>query len=209
MNETVAKLTGLSLLLIVVWIIVYWLTPSEPRITFADIEGERDASLLTGEPPKKDGGERPAPIEPPPRRVELPPAVLPPEFIDHIVQKNESFESIAKKYFGPKAGASIIAKANPFVDPLRIQPGRVLRIPKDPGNIQGVPTAPVKPEVSPRTTSNTYVVKSGDSLSKIASKVYGDSRMAKKIFDANKDRMKNIDSLKVGQELIIPDVKPE
>lgn len=89
---------------------------------------------------------------------------------------------------------------------MRIQPGRVLRIPKDPGNIQGVPTvAPVKEPA----VAKTYVVKPGDSLSKIASKIYGDSRMAKRIFEANKDRMKNIDSLKVGQELVLPDVKPE
>ena len=206
MNETVAKLTGLSLLLIVVWIIVYWLTPSEPRITFADIQGERDVASVANEPVRSQVVDRPAPTEPAQRRSDPPPAIRPPEFFDHIVQKNESFESIAKKYFGPKAGAAIIAKANPFVDPMRIQPGRVLRIPKDPGNIQGVPTvAPVKEPA----VAKTYVVKPGDSLSKIASKIYGDSRMAKKIFEANKDRMKNIDSLKVGQELVLPDVKPE
>ena len=38
MNETVAKLAGLSLLLIAVWIAVYWITPAEPRVTFADLE---------------------------------------------------------------------------------------------------------------------------------------------------------------------------
>lgn len=206
MNETVAKLTGLSLLLIVVWIVVYWLTPAEPRITFADIQGEREpdrAELIPITPSKPESA---VPVEPVrPKEPTPTPAVVPPKFVEHVVLKDETFESIAKKYFGQKAGAAIIAKANPFVDPMRLQPGRVLRIPIDPSNIQGIPSSPQKSEAK----SKTYVVKQGDSLSKIASRIYGDSKMAKRIFEANKDRMKNIDSLKVGQELVLPDVKPE
>jgi len=51
----------------------------------------------------------------------------------------------------------------------------------------------------------TYVVKKGDSLSKIAKEMYGDVKLWKKIFEANKATIKNPDLIKVGQELIIPD----
>ena len=51
----------------------------------------------------------------------------------------------------------------------------------------------------------TYVVKKGDSLSKIAKEFYNDAKMWKKIFQANKDQIKNPDLIRPGQKLIIPD----
>ena len=54
----------------------------------------------------------------------------------------------------------------------------------------------------------TYTVKSGDSLSKIAKKKYGNANLWKTIYEANKDRIKNPDLIQVGWELKIP-AKPE
>jgi len=51
----------------------------------------------------------------------------------------------------------------------------------------------------------TYVVKRGDSLSKIAKEIYGDVKLWKKIFEANKDKIKNPDLIRPGQELTIPE----
>jgi nucleoid-associated protein YgaU len=50
----------------------------------------------------------------------------------------------------------------------------------------------------------TYVVQSGDSLSKIAEKVYGDSGRWQEIFDANKDQIADPNAIRPGQELLIP-----
>ena len=55
----------------------------------------------------------------------------------------------------------------------------------------------------------TYVVAKADNLSKIAVKFYGSDQgnrleNIKKIFQANRDKMKSIDKLKIGQKLIIP-----
>jgi nucleoid-associated protein YgaU len=49
-----------------------------------------------------------------------------------------------------------------------------------------------------------YVVKKGDTLWKIAESNYGDGSLYKKIFEANKDILKNPDMIKVGQKLRIP-----
>jgi nucleoid-associated protein YgaU len=49
-----------------------------------------------------------------------------------------------------------------------------------------------------------YVVKSGDSLSKIAEVVYGDADRWTEIFDANKDRIKDPNRIEAGQKLRIP-----
>jgi nucleoid-associated protein YgaU len=54
----------------------------------------------------------------------------------------------------------------------------------------------------------TYTVKAGDSLSKIAKKKYGNAGLWKTIFEANKDRIKNPDLIQPGWELKIP-AKPE
>jgi Uncharacterized protein containing LysM domain len=50
----------------------------------------------------------------------------------------------------------------------------------------------------------TYTVKSGDSLSKIAKHFYGDAGKWHRIYDANKDKIKNPDLIHPGQEFTIP-----
>jgi nucleoid-associated protein YgaU len=50
----------------------------------------------------------------------------------------------------------------------------------------------------------SYTVKGGDSLSKIAKQFYGDSNAWKRIFDANTDVLKDPDKIFPGQTLRIP-----
>ena len=50
----------------------------------------------------------------------------------------------------------------------------------------------------------TYVVQSGDSLSKIAQQFYGDAKRWPEIFEANKDKIKDPNVIHPGQELRIP-----
>jgi nucleoid-associated protein YgaU len=49
-----------------------------------------------------------------------------------------------------------------------------------------------------------YTVKSGDTLSKIAKYIYGDANAYPRIFEANKDILKNPDQIQVGQKLKLP-----
>ena len=49
-----------------------------------------------------------------------------------------------------------------------------------------------------------YQVKSGDTLSAIAKRFYGDSGSYQKIFEANKDQLSDPDKIKVGQTLKLP-----
>jgi nucleoid-associated protein YgaU len=55
------------------------------------------------------------------------------------------------------------------------------------------------------TGGQTYTVKSGDSLSKIAKHVYGDANAWHRIYEANRDKIKNPDLIHPGQEFTIPD----
>lgn len=60
-------------------------------------------------------------------------------------------------------------------------------------------TAPVVPP-----TERTYTVVAGDSLSKIAKRFYGKANVWKKIYEANRDIIKNPDLIHPGQVLKIP-----
>jgi len=55
------------------------------------------------------------------------------------------------------------------------------------------------------STGTTYTVKSGDSLSKIAKAHYGDASKWKRIYEANRNKIKNPDLIYPGQEFIIPE----
>jgi len=62
----------------------------------------------------------------------------------------------------------------------------------------GSSTAPATPP------TETYTVKKGDSLSKIAKRVYGDASQWQKIFAANRDIVENPDLIHPGQVLKLP-----
>ena len=59
-------------------------------------------------------------------------------------------------------------------------------------------------EQAAKAKAQTYVVKSGDSLSKIAKEIYGDAKRWSEIFEANKDKIKDPNLIHPGQELRIP-----
>ena len=69
-------------------------------------------------------------------------------------------------------------------------------------------TAPAKSEPAPSAktaATRTYIVQRGDSLSKISAHFYGTTKHWKEIYNANKERIGNINQLKVGTLLTIPE----
>ena len=65
-------------------------------------------------------------------------------------------------------------------------------------------TAPTPAGTDSNRAGKTYVVQKGDSLSKIAKKEYGDAGDWRKIFEANRDLIKDPDLIHPGQTLKIP-----
>ena len=57
---------------------------------------------------------------------------------------------------------------------------------------------------SKEDTLQSYTVEKGDSLSKIAQKVYGKASLWKKIYEANQDHIKDPDLIYPGQVLRLP-----
>ena len=66
------------------------------------------------------------------------------------------------------------------------------------------PVPPPPKPAEPVAASQTYVVQGGDTLSRIAGRVYGDSGKWSLIFNANRNLLPTPQSLKVGQVLTIP-----
>lgn len=79
-------------------------------------------------------------------------------------------------------------------------------------NVQGgssstapaVNEAPVPAGTSGTTVEKSYTVVAGDSLSKIAKREYGDANAWHRIYQANRDTIKDPDLIYPGQSLKIP-----
>lgn len=57
---------------------------------------------------------------------------------------------------------------------------------------------------TPQTGTRTHVVVKGDSLSKIAQREYGDPQQWRRIYEANRDIVKDPDLIYPGQTLRLP-----
>lgn len=223
--------TGLFAL-VVIWIIVFWLwQPAEPGISFGDPGQSPDtrADTRTDNAPKPGTADnppsrpvlhdpiveipsKPAPtVTQPPSQAAPSPGVIAPEFTEYTVQPGDTFASIARRFYGSSGKAELIARANPLVDPTRIKNGRVLKIPKDPSNIQGKP-APGPTGAAPGTPSSAppapgarrHTVERGDTLTSISRKYYGTIRKADDILKANRNVLTKAEDLRPGQTLVIP-----
>lgn len=76
------------------------------------------------------------------------------------------------------------------------------------GNVGGVARVDDRISVSkPEPEATFYTVKRGDSLSKIAKKMYGDPKLYKMIFEANQPMLKDPNLIYPGQTLRIPPAK--
>ena len=130
----------------------------------------------------------------------VPPVVVPPEPVPsapvgeakvHVVAKNDSFSTMAKKH---GVGTKAIEAANPGVDSTKLKIGQKINIPA------AAPKAVKAPAGSAAAADSdgTYTIKSGDNLGSIA-KRHGTT--VAKLRDANGLKT---DQIKVGQKLKVP-----
>jgi nucleoid-associated protein YgaU len=81
-------------------------------------------------------------------------------------------------------------------------------ISRHPKNISSATSRPATKHYTPRqqnpTSARNYTVKAGDSLSRIAKEFYGNANDWQKIYQANKNRIKDPNIIHPGQKLIIP-----
>jgi nucleoid-associated protein YgaU len=119
----------------------------------------------------------------------------------YTVKEGDSLASIWRGLTGSERGWEKLQAANPGLDPSRLKIGQVLKVPDWSSDATPAKTA----AAAPAAAAGTHTVASGDTLSSIAQKVYGESKLWKRIYDANKDVIgSDPANLKVGQVLRIP-----
>ncbi|MEY3213184.1 MAG: hypothetical protein RIT28_3665 [Pseudomonadota bacterium] len=132
-----------------------------------------------------------------------------PATVTYTVQSGDTLSGIAKKHYGDANKWEDIYNANKSVikNPNALSVGMKLTIPnvKTSGSSGGSTTAP-KP-TTPTVQTVTHTVKSGDTLSGIAQKYYGDESRWEEIYAANRDKLNNPSMISVGMALKVPNVK--
>jgi nucleoid-associated protein YgaU len=68
----------------------------------------------------------------------------------------------------------------------------------------GTSSTAAPPEKKDAGSGSTYTVQAGDSLWKISQKLYGDGNQWRRIYEANKDTIKDPDVIHPGQTFTIP-----
>jgi nucleoid-associated protein YgaU len=123
----------------------------------------------------------------------------------HKVQKGETLSSIAAAVYGNRNLYTRIQQANPQLDAHKLRPGMIINLPD-------ISTATTPESTASHATptltesSTTYRVQPGDSLHRIAQKLYGRPEMAQKIYDLNKDSIgSDPGKLKLNMVLKLPE----
>jgi len=172
------------------------------------------APVASSEVARPNAGYAPAPTERAPAMASAPSAPVS-RAVDtqtsgtgqpYVVQKGDSLIRIAAKTLGSGKRWTEIQTLNGGLDPRDLHPGMKLvlpataRLPKSGATPAAQPKSGAKPAAS---GSGTYVVRAGDTLSKIAARALGDDGRWREIVAANP----NLDPkrLLVGTSIRIPD----
>jgi nucleoid-associated protein YgaU len=128
----------------------------------------------------------------------------------YTIQAGDSLYVIAQREYGNGELWDEIAQANPSVDPLRLRVGQTLRMPPRSEVISAQARQPAEDQPPRPGQPGSYEVQSGDSLSRIAQRFYGDPTMADIIWQANRSTIgSDPDQIVVGMRLTIPpDTRP-
>lgn len=173
---------------------------------------DHNGSLAVGVP------NPPARVEPLPAVAHAPPAPsqAAPPAKKYTILAHDTLSSIAAAHYGNRGKWKVIWDANrdAIPDSNHLPVGREITIPQ-----AAPPAAPVaaaqpptpRPGSEPRAAApvpagarKTHVVKRGETLSIIAEQELGSRAKWRAIFEANKDKLPSENSLKEGQELVIP-----
>jgi nucleoid-associated protein YgaU len=121
----------------------------------------------------------------------------------YTVAAGDTLWGISTKVYGDSRHVAAIQAANPGVDPKALRAGMRLVMPAR--ETVAKPAAGADPTAGLPPTK-VYVVQKNDTLIGIASRLYSDASMYKKIFDANQDILPSPNStLQIGMRLRLPD----
>ncbi len=172
-------------------------------------DGRRAKMPVAGRPARTEvgfSGRRPSP-----RGTRLPAGAR-----THVIAQGDTLAILAEQYYGKQSYADYLMQVNPGLNPKRLIVGTRILVPQTPGDTSvinpiGGPShaarersAPAASPAPPTASGETYTVKGGDSLWRIAKASLGDESRWREIFELNKDQLTSPDRLRVGQVLKLP-----
>jgi nucleoid-associated protein YgaU len=113
---------------------------------------------------------------------------------EYIVQPGDTLSRIAFNIFGKRSKWAELAAENEIVNPERILPGDVIKY-------QVTDSSQTYQNKADSLSTSIVVVEKGDTLSKIATRLLGNSSYWRSIWRLNQSEIPNPHRLKVGQEL--------
>jgi LysM repeat protein len=122
-----------------------------------------------------------------------------PAMTKYVVKEGDTLAGISEEWFGRLGQWALIVAVNPGMEPERLSIGQVLLLPPKDSLVRS--RKPVAPAAAP----GTFVIRPGDSLSRISLEVYGSSQYWDLIYEANQSVIgKDPAALVVGRTLVIP-----
>ena len=134
-----------------------------------------------------------------------PSAAAAPGMTSYTIKAGDTFSTIAGDFYKDTRKWSVIANANPGVDPSRLKVGQVIKVPADGAVARQATTVAERASAAPRTSGSTHTVAKGETLAAIAERYLGSKGAWKRLYEANKDAIGSDPAkLKVGTKLVIP-----
>ena len=123
----------------------------------------------------------------------------------YTIKAGDTLSTIAGDFYKDTRKWSVIAKANPGVDPSKLKIGQVINVPTDGAIARQATTVPERASNASRPAGTTHTVATGETLSAIAERYLGSKGAWKRLYEANKDAIGSDPAkLKVGTKLVIP-----
>jgi len=140
----------------------------------------------------------PTPPQPPASHVVKP---------TYKIESGDTFSSIALRLYDDESKWVSIAQANPLIDPMRLKVGQMIRLPL--GDTTGRQRDDRARELrrqlaQPGAAPRIIIVESGDTLSDIARRAYGQANDWPLIYRSNRNRLAHPDRIRPGMHLTIP-----
>lgn len=178
-EEKISLILGIGVVLLVAGLILnYW--PNRTKSGSVDIAGETQDGVAQ---PKS--GEA---LEP-----------------GYTVSKGENLWQIAEKKLGSGYAWQKIAELNKLSNPDVLEVGQVLVLPSQAEtDIVALPKTGPLLSTDELIKDDVYTVQTGDSLSKIALRAYGDMFAWAKIFEANRTQVVDPHTIEPGMVLVLP-----
>ena len=124
-----------------------------------------------------------------------------------IVKPGQTLSGLAQKHLGNSSDWDELLKANrdKISRPEQLRAGMTLRLPaKDISATRQTPQVTNRQTAPPVTTTKTYTIKPGDTLSGIAAQKLGQANKWRKLYKYNKSAISDPNNLTVGAKIKIP-----